>query len=233
MALTDKIVLLAQLKTNIAQTKSWVTTFVNKLLEGFVKSEDYATDKATFETKENASKTYQPIGDYATNEALSSAIEQAKEDIVGEDLKDSLDTLESIKSWKEQHGTEYTNLLAEVQKKANASDVYTKAQTDEKIAEVVAGSVDLTPYLKSADAAETYQKISDMSNYYTKEQAGSTFVKEADWATKTADFLTEEDLPVAKIENGTITLGTNSIKPLVEADLQFATDGDITAAWAD
>lgn len=75
--------------------------------------------------------------------------------------------------------------------------------------------------------------IFDANNYYTKEQANSTFVKEADWATKTADFLTEEDLPEAKIENGTITLGENSIKPLVEADLVAISEQEFTTMWAD
>lgn len=75
--------------------------------------------------------------------------------------------------------------------------------------------------------------IFDANNYYTKTEAGNTFVKEADWASKTADFLTEEDLPVAKIENGTITLGENSIKPLVEADLVSISEQEFTTMWAD
>ena len=75
--------------------------------------------------------------------------------------------------------------------------------------------------------------IFDANNYYNKTDADKTFVKEADWATKTADFLTEEDLPEAKIENGTITLGENSIKPLVEADLVAISEQEFTTMWAD
>ena len=125
--------------------------------------------------------------DFYTKEEVDSAIEDAKEAIVGEDLKDSLDTLESIKSWKEEHGTEYTNLLAEVQKKADASSVYTKGETDEKIAEVVAGSVDLTPYAKSAEVAETYATKAQLEGYQVK----------GDYALKSeipTDYLTEEDI---------------------------------------
>lgn len=113
----------------------------------------------------------------ASESFVENAIEEAKEAIVGEDLKDSLDTLESIKSWKEEHGTEYTNLLAEVQKKADASSVYTKGETDEKIAEVVAGSVDLTPYAKTAEVAETYATKAQLEGYQVK-----------------GDYLTEEDI---------------------------------------
>lgn len=108
-------------------------------------------------------------GKFYSKAEVDKAISDAKTAIVGENLKESLETLESIKTWKEQHGTEYTSLLETVESKANASDVYTKQQTDEKISEVVAGSVDLTPYLK----IETY--TADKATFETKENAAATY----------------------------------------------------------
>lgn len=163
--------------------------------------EGYATESGVTETlKSYALKSEIPT-DFYTKAEVDSAIEDAKEAIVGEDLKDALDTLGTISSWKEEHGTEYTNLLAEVQKKANASEVYTKGETDEKIAEVVAGSVDLTPYAKTAEVAETYATKAQLEGYQVKGDYALKSEIPTDYLTDAdiEDFITEEALaPYAK-----------------------------------
>ena len=150
--------------------------------------------------------------DFYSKEEVDSAIEDAKEAIVGEDLKDALDTLETVKNWKEQHGSEYTKLLAEVQNKANSKDVYTKSETDEKIAEVIADSVDLEPYAKKSEVAETYatnEKLQSLQEAINKSIESKGYATEtyingkindlniSQYALKSeipTDYLTEEDI---------------------------------------
>ena len=50
-------------------------------------------------------------------------IEDAKEEILGEDLKETFETLKTVQEWTTKHGTEYANLLSDVQGKASQDDV--------------------------------------------------------------------------------------------------------------
>lgn len=158
----------AQLSKMATAVKNWANgKFATKSELGdyaksadVVSNETYNADKATFETKENAAKTYQPIGEYPTKTEMSSAIEEAKEAIVGEDLKDSLETLEAIKSWKEQHGTEYTNLVTSVQGKLD------KTTYEE----------DKATFLTKTEASNTYQPKGD----YLEEDAIADCIKNSD-----------------------------------------------------
>lgn len=145
--------------------------------------------------------------DFYSKQEVDSAIEEAKEAIVGEDLKDALDTLETVKEWKEEHGTEYTNLLAEVQKKADAETVSNTYQVkgdyalksdltglasetfvDGKIEEVEAKIP--TDYL-TEDDIEDFITAEALTPYLLSATAESTYLKIADKDTFVA-FTTEE-----------------------------------------
>lgn len=158
------------------------------------------TELGDYLKSDEAEETYQPIGEYPTKTEMSSAIEEAKEAIVGEDLKDSLATLESIKSWKEQHGTDYTNLVSTVQGKLD------KATYDE----------DKATFLTKTEAGNTYQTKEGMSEYakasalegyqpkgdYALESALDNYQPKGDYALSSAlenyqpkgDYVEEDDL---------------------------------------
>lgn len=111
-------------------------------------------DKSELEaylTKTEAEETYlkehQSLSEYAKKSELEglasesyvdNAVNEAKEAILGEDLAEALETLETVKSWKEQHGTEYSNLLAEVNKKADSETVASTYATKEEVSAVEA-----------------------------------------------------------------------------------------------
>lgn len=97
----------------------------------------------------------------------------------------------------------------------------------EKMGEYKA-DVDLTPYLKSADASTTYLSKTDAaSTYATKTDASTTYLSKTDasntYLSKTsassayaakATTLAGYGITDAKIEDGVITLGTSTITPL-------------------
>lgn len=70
-----------------------------------------ATNKQNIDALQKAG--YQTAAD--VQGTVDAAVAEAKEAILGEDLKDALETLEAVKSWKDEHGTEYTDLLGDVQ----------------------------------------------------------------------------------------------------------------------
>lgn len=141
-------------KKNDVYTKAETDEKVAEVVAGsvdltpYLKTADAETTYAKIADVYKKSETYAKSETYSQAE-VDAAIDAAKEAIVGEDLKESLDTLESIKSWKEEHGTEYTNLLAEVQKKADATTVE-------------------STYAKKAEVEETYATKAELGGYQVK-----------------------------------------------------------------
>ena len=112
---------------------------------------------------------------------------------------------------------ESNSLLA---KKANTNDVYTKSESDAKY---LTEHQDIS---MKADKSEIPTKVSDLDNdsgyitdvsgkanvgdSYTKSESDSKFDRKANVATTLSGY----GITDAKIENGTITLGSNTIKPI-------------------
>ena len=76
-----------------------------------------------------------------------SAADAAKADLIN-GAPETYDTLKEIADYISDHKSVETALNEAIGKKANAEDVYTKTETDAKISEVIAGSVDLTGYVQ-------------------------------------------------------------------------------------
>lgn len=104
-----------------------------KIAETIAGSVDLTPYLKSADAEETYAKKSEIPTDFYSKEEVDEAISDAKEAILGEDLKDALDTLETVKSWKEEHGTEYTNLLAEVNKKADAETVASTYATKEEL----------------------------------------------------------------------------------------------------
>lgn len=137
-----------------------------------------------------------------------SAADEAKAELIG-GAPETYDTLKEVADYISSHKSVETALNAAIGQKANADDVYTKTETDDKIAEVVAGSVDLTPYAKAADVAagyvakETGKGLS--SNDYTSAEK-----------TKLSDLPAKSDLDAAlagKVDSSNLT-------EMTEAEIQ-------------
>lgn len=126
------------------------------------------------------------------------------------------------------------NLQAQINQKANTNDVYTKLAVDTLLSNKADKS---TTYTKSevdsalaskANSADVYGKnevytkaetdaainahTPDLSNYYTKSQTDTLLNGKADEATTLAGY----GITDANINNGVITLGSDTITPLTQ-----------------
>ena len=139
----DKVYEKSEVDTKIAET---IAGSVD--LTPYLKSE---TAEATYAKKSE-------LEGLASESYVDSAISDAKDEILGEDLAEALETLETVKSWKEQHGGEYSNLLAEVNKKADSETVANTYATKAEVSAVEAKIP--TDYLTDEDiedlASEEY-----------------------------------------------------------------------------
>lgn len=191
--LTEHQSLTDYIKTSEVESK--IATAVNDMAtQTWVKGQNYLTE-------------HQDLSDYAKTSEVEQAIEEAKEAIVGEDLKDSLDTLEAIKAWKEQHGTEYTDLVESVNSKADASaieDMATKTWVGQQnylkehqslegyaksteISEAING-LNISQYETVTGAAGKYQP---KGNYLTEHQSLDNYYNKAEVDKKITDAVTE------------------------------------------
>lgn len=63
------------------------------------------------------------IESLVSKDELNSGLSDLKNEIFGEDLSDTFNTLKAVENWATTHGTEYTTLVTEVDKRAFKSDV--------------------------------------------------------------------------------------------------------------
>lgn len=142
------------------------------------------TELEAYLTKTEAEQTYikehQSLAEYAkksevyTKGEVDEAISDVKDEILGEDLAEALETLETVKNWKEEHGTEYSNLLAEVNKKADAETVSSTYATKAEVSAVEAKIP--TDYLTEEDIEDfiTEEYVDDAIKALNIEQYAKT-----------------------------------------------------------
>ena len=151
-----------------------------KIAETIAGTVDLTPYLKSADAEETYAKKSEIPTDFYSKEEVDNAIEDAKEAIVGEDLKDALDTLETIKGWKEEHGTEYTNLLAEVNKKADAETVASTYATKAEVSAVEAKIP--TDYLTEEDIEDfaTEEYVDEAVKDFITEEALAPYAKTAD-----------------------------------------------------
>ena len=59
------------------------------------------------------------LGLLATTEALNKGLEDLKAEILGDDLEETFNTLKAVQEWADEHGTDYANLVADVNNKVD------------------------------------------------------------------------------------------------------------------
>ncbi len=110
--------------------------------------------------------------------------------------------------------------------------------TDQKIADLIGGAPEMYDTFKEiADYIGEHEEVSTALNDAIGNKADKTTVetltttvnKKANASTTIAGY----GIADAKIANGTITLGTNSITPLVAADIAAFTEAEISAIIAE
>lgn len=149
-----------------------------KIAETIAGSVDLTPYLKSADAEETYAKKSEIPTDFYSKQEVDEAISDIKDEILGEDLADALETLQEVESWKEEHGTEYSNLLAEVNKKANSEDVANTYATKAEVSAVEAKIP--TDYLTEEDiedfiteeALEPYAKTADLPSFvaFTKEE---------------------------------------------------------------
>lgn len=95
-------------------------------------------------------------------------------------------------------------VTVELNKKANTTDVYTKSEVNDT-------------FLTKTDASSTYITEDTLNNYSTSTEVTQQISAAVDGKADKATTLAGYGITDAKIEGGTITLGSQTITPLTEA----------------
>lgn len=164
--------------------------------------------KATYLPKTEAAAMYQPKGEYVSLTVLAEKIREANDgDLKATDADAKYATKAEIEALNKAMTPEAVaqikkaiqvlqdnpDLMEQIAKKANASDVYTKEEMDDDLQELhelitdleakikdPAAAPDLTPYVKLSELSEKVLALVDLTPYLTKEEAERTYLKKVD-----------------------------------------------------
>lgn len=139
-----------------------------------------ATDKTELEGKINTAEANAKA--FATKE-----VSDFKDFLMGEGAADTIDTIKNLSDALKEHQDEYGALVAEVNKKANSTDVYSKTEADSTF---LKSHQDISHLATKAEVSGEIERLdgeigglesskadkTQLNSYYTKEEADGKFL---------------------------------------------------------